>query len=246
MPSPSRTYAARVQPTSGVRAALDLVADVPGWLSEDQAGVLHSAVSALPAGSTVVEIGSHHGRSTVVLAHALPPAGRLVAVDPFPARWRYGAPGTEATCRANLVRAGLADRVDLRVSTSRDARRAWTGPVHLLFVDGKHDAASLVDDLRWTRACPAGATVAVHDAYSSVGVTIGLLGVLLTTRRLRFTGRTGSLAVLCVAPPVARDRIRALVPVPWWLRNLAVKLTLRLHVRPVARLLGHHGTDDPY
>ena len=60
------------------------------------------------------------------------------------------------------------------------------------------------------------------------------------------TGRTGSLAVFEVAAPSASDRWRILAQLPWFGRNLAVKVLLRLRLRRVARLLGHVDAADPY
>jgi hypothetical protein len=37
-----------------------------------------------------------------------------------------------------------------------------------------------------------------------------------------------------------------LAELPWWLRNLVVKVLLRLRLRPLARVLGHADTADPY
>jgi hypothetical protein len=172
----------------------------------------------------------------------------VVAVDPFPEEWRYGAAGTEQRLRANLAAAGVADRVDLRVTTSAAARAGWPAddPVDLLYVDGKHDYWTVRDDLRWARLVPDGGTVFVHDAFSSLGVTLALLRDLLPARRLRYAGRTGSLARLEVRPPSVRDRARVLAELPWWARNLVVKVLLRLRLGAAARLLGHHGADDPY
>ena len=219
---------------------------LPGWLTREQAVVLHEAASGVAPGSSVVEIGSHHGRSTVVLARALPAGGRLVAVDPFPSDWRYGGPDTEAALRANLDRAGVAHRVDVRVATSREVRAGWDGPVAGVYVDGKHDLWSLRDDLRWADHVPPGGWLLVHDAFSSLGVTLGLMSVLPFSRRLRYAGRTGSLARLEVARPTPSDRLRPLRELPWWLRNLLVKVVLRLRLRRVAALLGHHDEADPY
>jgi len=219
---------------------------IPGWLTRDQAHELHDAARAVSAGGVVVEIGSHQGRSAVVLAAALAPGARLVAVDPFGEDWKYGAAGTEAVCRANLARAGVDDRVDLRASTSRAVRAGWAEPVDLVYLDGKHDLWSLRDDLRWaTHVRPAG-VVLVHDAFSSVGVTLGLFSVLPWSRSLRYVGRTGSLARLEVASPDLADRARPLRELPWWLRNLVVKVLLRLRLRRAATVLGHHGAADPY
>lgn len=227
-------------------AAFALAEPLPGWLSVDQARCLYDAAAAVPASGTVVEIGSHHGRSAVVLASALPPGARLVAVDPFPEDWRYGDAGTEAAFRHNIAAAGLADAVDLRVAPSAEVRADWSGPVDLVFVDGKHDYWSCRRDLRWSEHVAPGGLVLVHDAFSSLGVTTGLLRELATTRTLRYTGRVGSLARLEVGTPSRADRLRALREVPWWLRNLVLKVLLRLRLRPVVRALGHHDAADPY
>lgn len=221
------------------------VAPVPGWLTEDQARDLHAAARACGPGARIVEIGCHHGRSTLALALGTHNA-TVTAVDPFPAEWRYGGPDTERRFRANLAAAGVADRVDVRVATSAEVRAGWTDRVDLLHVDGKHDYWTVRDDLRWAHFLRDGGVLFVHDAYGSVGVTLGLLAAVLPARRLRYVGRTGSLARLEVATPSLLDRLRLLGPLPWFARNVVVKVLLRLRLRPMARLLGHEGREDPY
>jgi predicted O-methyltransferase YrrM len=219
---------------------------VPGWLTEAQARVLHEAASMVPKDGRVVEIGSHHGRSTLVLADALSP-GTLVAVDPFPVDWRYGAPGTEAALRHNLAAAGAADVVELRVATSREVRESWTEPVDLVYVDGKHDHWTAYDDLRWAEHLAAGGSLLLHDAFSSLGVTTALLRATLRPgTALRYRRRTGSLATLDVGRPGHADRARVLAELPWFARNLVVKVALRLRLFRVAGALGHEGLDDPF
>ena len=233
-------------PPADAEAAYALADTVPGWLTRAQAGVLWSETAALPDGARVVEVGSHLGRSAVVLAAALPPGGRLACVDPFPAAWRYGGPDTQAGFRANLERCGLRDRVDLMVTTSAEARAAWSGRLDLVYVDGKHDALSTADDLRWAAHLPTGGRLLLHDAFSSVGVTLAVLARVVPARRLRYVGRTGSLATLEAARPSLGDRLRVLGPLPWFARNVLVKVLLRLRLHPVAALLGHRDADDPY
>jgi hypothetical protein len=173
--------------------------------------------------------------------------GEVTAVDPFVTDWPYGGSDTRERLEQHLEAAGLRDRVRVVTMTSRAARRTWAGrPVDLLFIDGKHDYWSTAHDLRWARHLPDGATVLVHDAYSSFGVTTALLPRLLLGRRFVVRGRTGSLVRLTVDSPGAGDRLRALAPVPWWLRNLVVKVLLRTRQRRLARALGHHDSADPY
>jgi hypothetical protein len=220
--------------------------EIPGWLTRDQATVLYDAVAALEPGSTVVEIGCHQGRSTVVLAAGLTADSRLLAVDPFDASWRYGGPDTRRLLEEHLASAGVRNRVEVHAETSRAARTSYDGPVDLVYVDGKHDYWTVRDDLRWARRVPPGGTVLVHDAFSSLGVTLGLVRTLATASDLAYAGRTGSLARLRRARPTPGERVRVLRELPWWVRNLAVKVLLRLRLRPVARALGHRGSADPF
>ena len=70
---------------------------------------------------------------------------------------------------------------------------------------------------------------------------------MLPSARLRYERRAGSLALFRVGTPSWEDRRRILREVPWWLRNVVVKVLLRLRLRPVAaRLFGHEGPYDPY
>jgi hypothetical protein len=170
----------------------------------------------------------------------------VTAVDPFPGDWRYGRPDTEQRFRTHLSAAGVDSRVDVRVATSSEVRAGWSEPVRLVYVDGKHDMWSCRDDLRWSAFLGEGDVVLVHDAFSSLGVTLAVLRDALTTDRHRYVGRTGSLARFEVGRPTLGDRLRVLREMPWFARNLLVKVLLRLRLRPVARLLGHGDTADPY
>ncbi|NPC44294.1 class I SAM-dependent methyltransferase [Nocardioides sp. zg-1230] len=214
---------------------------IDGWLTEDQARVLHAEASA--AEGTVVEIGSHLGRSTVVLASA---GTHVVAIDPFPDSWRYGRSDTADRFRTNLARAGVTDSVTLLQISSHEALAGWGGRVALLYVDGKHDVVSCLRDLRWTRWLPSGARFLVHDAFSSVGVTLAMLVIAFTARHSRYIGRTGSLALFENEAPGLGDRARLLAQLPWFVRNLTIKVLLRSRLTLVARLLGHDDTADPY
>ncbi len=218
-----------------------LARDIDGWLTEDQARVLHA--EAMRADGTVVEIGSHLGRSTVVLACA---AEQVVAVDPFPVDWRYGMEDTAARFERNIAHAGVKEKVTLLRQSSSDALSGWDERIGLLYVDGKHDVASCLRDLRWTVWLPTGARFLVHDAFSSVGVTLAMLVLALTGRRGRFLTRTGTLALFENAPPTPVDRLRLLAQLPWFARNLAVKVLLRVRLGRLTRVLGHAGAADPY
>ncbi|HET7682338.1 MAG TPA: class I SAM-dependent methyltransferase [Marmoricola sp.] len=220
---------------------------IKGWLTEDQGRLLWDEAVRLRRGATLLEIGSHQGRSTVILGKAAQElGGRLVAVDPFVEGRLFGGLSTKEKFQANIAAAGLADVVELVQEYSTTARPTWTRPFDYLYIDGKHDYWTLSDDLRWAVHLPEGAAVLVHDCFSSIGVTLGILRHVLFGSTLRYERRAGSLALFRVGRPTRADRLRILGELPWWLRNVFLKVLLRLRLRPVARLFGHDSPYDPY
>ncbi|GAB3080096.1 class I SAM-dependent methyltransferase [Nocardioides zeae] len=218
-----------------------------GWLTEAQARLLHAEALAAPGTTDALEIGSHQGRSTAVLAHARRArGGRLVALDPFVDGRLFGGAATRTIFEKNMATAGVRDVIDLRVAYSTKERASWSTPLSLLYVDGKHDYWTAGDDLMWAVHLPEGGAVLVHDCYSSIGVTLAILRHVLFSRTLRYERRAGSLALFRVGRPSLADRGRVLAEMPWWIRNVGIKVLLRLRLRPVARLVGHDSPYDPY
>ena len=60
--------------------------------------------------------------------------------------------------------------------------------------------------LRRIRRRPEGGRVLVHDAYSSIGVTLGVLAKVLPSSTLRYVGRSDSMALFVKEAPVGADR----------------------------------------
>ena len=60
----------------------DDVADVQGWMTEDQAHRLWDRAQELAAPSQIVEIGSYQGRSAIVFGRAAADGVAVVAIDP--------------------------------------------------------------------------------------------------------------------------------------------------------------------
>jgi predicted O-methyltransferase YrrM len=87
-------------------------------------------VTAIRA-SNILEIGTLGGYSTIWMARALAPGGQLISLELDPAH--------AAVARANLVRAGLADRATVRVGPAQESLRALAaeglGPFDLIFID---------------------------------------------------------------------------------------------------------------
>jgi len=229
----------------GAFAAALAAAPAEGWLTDAQAARLWSAgVRSRPAGAAV-EIGSFRGRSTVVLALA---AGSVVAIDPHagsdrgPQEIAADAGRGDAdhdAFRANLAAAGVAGRVRHVRRFSDAAHADVDGPISLLYVDGAHRFGPARSDLRgWGDRVAPGGTMLVHDAFSSVGVTLALFAVCAGSREWRYRGRTGSLAEYERRAGSPRDVVRHLAELPWFARNLAIKALILAGRRRWAERIG--------
>jgi len=99
-------------------------------VSPVQGKLLHLLARAMGA-RRVLEIGTLGGYSTIWLARALPEDGRVVTLELDP---RHAD-----VAHANLERAGLAGRVDIRVGPALDTlamlRQEAAAPFDLIFID---------------------------------------------------------------------------------------------------------------
>jgi predicted O-methyltransferase YrrM len=227
-------------------------AAIEGWLSEPQARVLARAARRVVSGSWIVEVGSHHGKATVLMAKAKPTGTGLLAVDPFDdPRWGGGS-AAFGVFESNLAAAGVADEVRVFRGTSAEAASQWSGDrIGLLYVDGAHDRQSVIADIRaWEPFLAEQGLVLFHDAFSSVGVTLALLQRHLVNRRFRYVASVASLAVFrrearTMLATIA-DAIRLAGRLGYFARNLVVKLALRRGQPGIAALLGHHDNGCPF
>jgi predicted O-methyltransferase YrrM len=223
------------------------VAEIPGWLTEGQARMLWDAVQRLEPGSTVLEIGSHQGRSTVILGQAARGVGaKVIAVDAFVGGRMFGGATTRDRFEANIAAAGLTDIVELVVGYSTKLRPSWDREIDLLYVDGKHDYWTYTDDLRWSEHLAAGGEILVHDCFSSIGVTLGTIAKMLFGSRYTYLDRSRSLARFRLARPDVAARLRVAAQLPWFSWNVFIKVLRRLRLYRVAGWFGHHGAYDPF
>ena len=224
-------------------AAWEAACDVEGWLTEAQARRLFAAAGAVAPVGRIVEIGSFRGRSAIVLAHGARPDVEVVCIDPHAGSDRgpreiaaRPALGEEdlAAFRRNLEQAGVSDRVRHVRDFSSVALRALDGPVDLLFVDGAHRFGPARADLvRWGARVPDGGRMLVHDAFSSIGVTLALLTATVPRPSWRYVGREGSLAAYVRASPARRaaPELRELRELPWFALNVVRKGLIAAGVR---------------
>ncbi len=237
------------------REVWDRAGAVEGWLTPEQGWKLFDAARRLGPGATIVEIGSFRGRSTIVLAASGPRDAEMVAIDPHgggdrgPQEIAPDAARGEADHAAftgNLATAGVAHRVRHMRKLSADALDDVSGEVDLLFVDGAHRLGpARADIVRWGDRVAGGGTMLVHDAFSSVGVTLALLSTTATSARWSYAGRVGSLAEFRRADLSLQERLidgaRQAVQLPWFARNLAIKCLIVARLGRLTRLLGHRG-----
>jgi predicted O-methyltransferase YrrM len=233
---------------------------VEGWLTDEQALRLADRARTLHPPARIVEIGSYRGRSTITLASSAPEGVTVVAVDPHAGddRGPRQVHGTDASGEAdhrafveNLTRAGVVERVEHVRLPSQEALATLPARADLVYVDGAHRYRAAREDLTgWGGRLRPRGTLLVHDAWSSVGVTLALVRTLVFGSRFRYAGRTGSLAEYehddLHGWARAANALRQLAEIPWFARNLLVKAAIIARLRAVARLLGHRTGPWPY
>jgi len=234
---------------------------VDGWLSADQARRLWDAAQAVQAPGRIVEIGSFHGRSTLVLRMAAGDGVEVVAIDPHGGGDRGPQEITpdairgeedHLAFRANLDRAGVAGGVRHVRRMSHDAHDEIEGPIDVLYVDGAHRYGPARADIeRWGERVGPGGTMLVHDAYNAIGVMFAQLRLLFPSGEWQYVGRSRSLAeyrrLRLSARQRARNALRQALELPYFARNGLIKVALVARLRPLARLFGQPDADDwPY
>ncbi|MBX3313447.1 MAG: class I SAM-dependent methyltransferase [Actinobacteria bacterium] len=247
-------------PVTTFEGVLDAVAEVEGWMTEDQARKLWNGARAVRPGGRIVEIGSFRGRSMIVLASAAPTDVELIAIDPHAGNDRgpqeiegfaEEAAEDNEVFNANLAAAGVADRVTHLRMFSDDAIGSVDGDIDLLYIDGAHRFGPARDDIvRWGRKIPEGGDLLIHDSFSSVGVTLALVVTMFFGSQFRYLGRAQSMTHYRRQRLTGRQRVgnaaRQLAELPWFLRNVVIKVLIVAKLGRLTRYLGHREPTWPY
>lgn len=108
-------------------------------------GRLLTILAGMLGARSILEIGTLGGYSTICLARALPADGRLTTLELLPRHAEIA--------RTNLERAGLSERVDIRVGPAVETLRELTGPFDFIFIDADKESnvAYLEQALRLSR-----------------------------------------------------------------------------------------------
>jgi predicted O-methyltransferase YrrM len=124
--------------------------------------ILASAVGA----RSILEIGTLGGYSTIWLARALPPGGRVVTLE-------VNARHAEVA-RSNFARAGLDDVIDLRLGSALDTLPTLVGqgvgPFDMIFIDA--DKPTYPEYLAWAIRLSRSGSLIVADNVVRNGAVI--------------------------------------------------------------------------
>ncbi len=148
---------------------------IEGWLSNREASLLiQTTLKMLTHFSerpNIVEIGSYHGKSTVLfgnILNTLAPSAGLYAIDLHDGRLGDEDQGVAVyppsydTFIGNIERAGLKDLT--QVVRARACEVSWHKPVSLLFIDGLHDYRNVASDFcHFEEWVEPGGFVVFHD-----------------------------------------------------------------------------------
>lgn len=109
-------------------------------VAPNQGKLLH-LLARIHGARTILEIGTLGGYSTIWLARALPPGGRLVTLEAEPRHFEVA--------RATIARAGLSEVVELRLGRALDTLPGLVddAPFDLVFIDA--DKPSNPDYFAW-------------------------------------------------------------------------------------------------
>lgn len=246
------------EPRPDLPTVVESVSDIDGWLTPGQAAALYRAARRCPENGTIVEIGSFRGRSTVVLASAAPDGAAVVAIDPHAGNDRgpqeiegfaAEADSDHQAFERNLSAAGVSERVTHLRVFSEDALALLEGEIDVLYVDGAHRyAPARADIVNYGRRVRDGGTMCIHDSFSSIGVTLAILRVLVWSDRWAYAGRSRSLTTYRADADVRRpaNAARQLAQLPWFAKNVALKVLLSVGLGRALRAIGRREPEWPY
>jgi predicted O-methyltransferase YrrM len=140
-----------IDPDPDLEAALNCGLP-PIDVTPSQGKFLH-LLARIAGARRILELGTLGGYSTIWLARALPQDGELISIE--------AEPHHAEVARANLQRAGVADRVTVITGRGLDVLPTLEGPFDLVFIDA--DKAGTADYVEWAVRLGRPGTVVVAD-----------------------------------------------------------------------------------
>jgi predicted O-methyltransferase YrrM len=148
-----------IQQDFALQAALDssAAAGLPTINVSPAQGKLLHLLARVQGARKILELGTLGGYSTIWLARALPPDGRLISLEVDPKRAEIA--------RANIARAELANMVEIKVGRAADSMQKLLaegrGPFDLIFIDA--DKPSYAEYLQWSLKLSRPGTLILAD-----------------------------------------------------------------------------------
>lgn len=184
------------------------IKSIEGWLSDDEARLLVSAavkaLRELPPPHWIVEVGSYHGKSTVLLGSVVKfvsPQTKVCAVDPHDGMLGAVDQGLKSyppsldPFKKNIRDANLTDIVDMKIGKAVEV--PWMNPISFLYIDGLHDYTNVSQDFQhfsiWLQP---GAYVAFHDYADYFPGVKKFVHELLETKQYKKVDLVQSMMVL--------------------------------------------------
>ena len=147
--------------------------DIGGWLTPQQGEILQ----ALADGRTVLDLGTHRGRSAVCMART---AKRITTIDHHHGDDETGHEETLNDFLANIKRHGCESKIEPIISDFDDlGNMLEERRFQLVFIDGQHDAESVErDTVIALHALAPGGAIVWHDwDYESVREGVEATGI---------------------------------------------------------------------
>ncbi len=132
-------------------------------VAPNQGKLLH-LMARMHGAKRILEIGTLGGYSTIWLARALPPDGKLITLEYDPKH--------ADVARANIARAGFSGQVEVRTGRALDTLPGVTGPFDFIFVDA--DKNAYPDYFRWALKLSRPGSVMVFDNVVRNGAVIDI------------------------------------------------------------------------
>jgi hypothetical protein len=138
----------------------------PGMFSDIDMAAIADLAKRIPAGGTIVDIGSLAGRSTALWC-IYSQAGRIVCIDPWEDR-----PWTEPLCpdgrsiKDNFLHNVTDKRVEIIQGYSPACAKHWKDPIDLYWEDGDHSDPVCTESIRfWSEFVRPGGIACGHDYH---------------------------------------------------------------------------------
>jgi predicted O-methyltransferase YrrM len=148
-----------ITPDFALEAALDSskAAGLPPINVSAAQGKLLYMLARMQEARSILELGTLGGYSTIWLARALPPEGRLISLEVDPKRAEIA--------RANVGRAELANAVEIRLGRAADTLQQLVAeghaPFDLIFIDA--DKPGYAEYLKWSLKLSRPCTLIIAD-----------------------------------------------------------------------------------